>query len=67
MEDRFVDVILILAVAALIILKATGIITWSWFAIFSPLIFLLGFGIILAVVLILACLIRIWLERRKEK
>lgn len=67
MEDKIADIFFILAIAAIIILKINGTITWSWFWIFSPIIFLLGLGIILAIGIILACIITVYLERRKEK
>lgn len=64
--DRMADIILIGAALTIIILKITNIITISWFWLFSPIIFLFGFGIILAIGLTIACLINMYIENKRR-
>ena len=64
-NDRIGDIFILGIILTVIILKITGIITLSWFWLFSPLIFLFGLGIIIAIILILMCLISIYINKRR--
>ena len=55
--DTAVDIFLIACIILVIYLKVTGVITLSWFWIFSPIIFLFGMGLVLAVVLAIICIV----------
>ena len=55
--DTAVDIFLLACIILVIYLKVTGVITLSWFWIFSPLIFLFGMGFVLAVVLAIICIV----------
>lgn len=66
--DRIVDICVIVAVATITGLKLAGVITISWFWLFSPIIFLFGLGLLFGGVLTIGCLINTWyLEYKKEK
>ena len=64
-NDRIGDIFILGIILTVIILKITGIITLSRFWLFSPLIFLFGLGIIIAIILILMCLISIYINKRR--
>ena len=55
--DTAVDIFLLACIILVIYLKVTGVITLSWFWIFSPIIFLFGMGFVLAVVLAIICIV----------
>ena len=55
--DTAVDIFLLVCIILVIYLKVTGVITLSWFWIFSPIIFLFGMGFVLAVVLAIICIV----------
>jgi hypothetical protein len=66
--DKVADIFVILVAATLVVLKLTGVITISWFWLFSPIIFLFGLGLLFGAVLTISCLINTWyLEYKKEK
>ena len=66
--DRVADIFIILVFCTIIGLKITGVITISWFLLFSPIIILLGLGILLAIGLTIACLLTTLDNKvRKEK
>lgn len=55
--DTAVDIFLLACIILVIYFKVTGVITLSWFWIFSPIIFLFGMGFVLAVVLAIICIV----------
>ena len=65
--DRVADIFIVLLIAAVIGLKIAGIITLSWFWLFSPIIFLFGLGVVLALIVMIVCIINIFIESKKEK
>lgn len=66
--DRIADICIIVAAATVLGLKLAGVITISWFWLFSPIIFLFGLGLLFGAVLTIGCLINTWyLEYKKEK
>ena len=65
MEDRVADIIIILAIAAVIILKICGIITLSWLWLLSPIWVSFGIGCIGALALFIGLSIQLLFERKK--
>ena len=53
MEDRIIDIIIILLFIGVIVLKLTGVITCSWLTLFTPILILLGIGLILAILAVI--------------
>jgi len=66
-EDRIADIVIISIFLTIIGLKIANIITISWFWLFSPIIFLLGLGVILSVGLTIGCLISTYKYKRRTK
>ena len=57
-EDRIVDVFLVCAFIAVIVLKCTGVITLSWLWLLSPIWIALGFGLLIAIVMLIVILVK---------
>jgi len=56
-EDRLAEILVVLIIIAVFVLKLTNVINVSWWIIFSPLLFLLGLGCIMAIALTIAFII----------
>ena len=65
-DDRFVDIILIIAAITVITLKITTVITISWLVLFSPFLFLMGLGILFMVSITLTYLIRNYIKKGEK-
>ena len=65
-DDRFVDIILIIAAITVITLKITNVITISWLVLFSPFLFLMGLGILFMVSITLTYLIRNYIKKGEK-
>lgn len=60
--ERIVDVVICLAVIAIIVLKICGIITISWLWLLAPLWIPFGIGIAIAIVFIILYLIECYIK-----
>lgn len=65
MEDRAVNIIVVIAIVAILALKLCGVITISWLWLLSPIWVSFGLGCVLAFVLFIALSIGLLLERKK--
>jgi len=66
-EDRIADICIIGVIITIIVLKLTNVIKISWLWLLSPIWILFGTGIILAIFITIACLIKTQLIDKKEK
>ena len=62
--DIAAEVFLLICLLVVIYLKVTGIIKLSWFWVFSPLIGLLGLGLVLALILGIICIVIILIDNK---
>ena len=67
MEDLVVNIIIAVAIAAVIILKICGVITLSWLWLLSPIWISFGIGCIGALALFIGLSIQLLFERKKER
>ena len=65
-SDRVADILIIVIFLSIIGLKIANVITLSWFWLFSPIIFLFGIGIILAIFMTLACIISTYIDNKRR-
>ena len=65
--DAIVDIFLIACFILVICLKATGIITLSWFWLFFPIICLFGIGVVLALILGIICIVVLLISNKEIK
>lgn len=65
--DRIVDIVICGGVLTIIILKLTNVITIPWLWLLSPLWILVGFGVILAIILTIMCLISTHINKGEKK
>ena len=65
--DRMVDIIIICSFLAVIGLKIAGIITISWLWLLSPIWGLFLIGCIISIILTIACIISIEIDKRRNE
>lgn len=65
--DAAVDIFLIACFILVICLKATGIITLSWFWLFFPIICIFGMGVTLAFILGIICIVTLLTSNKEIK
>ena len=65
-EDRVVDGVLIGILLTVVILKITNVITISWLALVSPILFLLGIGVLMALVFAIYVIIELFFIRKRR-
>ena len=66
-EDKYIDIFIILCVVTVVVLKLTGVITWSWLWLTAIIWVPFLIGCVIATGIILLAIIQNTIEKIKEK